>query len=79
MKTYYPKFMEEPLKKDGKVIDEDVMLKNVQQRAGIVINMFRGSLSQSIAYKEANLIDMVTKDAPKEETKVEEPGEESKN
>ena len=79
MKTYYPEFMEEPLKKDGKVIDEDVMLKNVQQRAGIIINMFRGSLSQSIAYKEANLTDMATKDAPKEETKVEEPEDESKN
>ena len=74
MDTYYPGV-------DMKTLDEDVMLKNAQQHAGIIINMFRDSLSQSIAYKEGNLIDMVIKDAPKEDPKSEEKPaeEESKN
>ena len=68
MDTYYPGM-------DIKKLDEDVMLKNVQQRAGIIINMFRDPLTQSIAYKESNLTDMV-----EVETKEEKPEtEESKN
>ena len=59
MKTYYPDA-------DRNKLDEDVMLKNVQQRAGIIINMFRDSLSKSINYSESNLVDMVEK---KEEPK----------
>jgi hypothetical protein len=60
---------------DIKKLDVDVMLKNVQQRAGIIINMFRDPLTQSIAYKESNLTDMV-----EVETKEEKPEtEESKN
>lgn len=59
MKTYYPDV-------DRAKVDEEVMLKNVQQYAGIVINMFRDSLSKSINYSESNLIEMVEK---KEEPK----------
>jgi hypothetical protein len=59
MKTYYPDA-------DRNKLDEDVMLKNVQQRAGIVINMFRDSLSRSINYSESNLVEMAEK---KEEPK----------
>lgn len=59
MKTYYPDA-------DRNKLDEEVMLKNVQQRAGIVINMFRDSLSRSINYSESNLVEMVEK---KEEPK----------
>jgi hypothetical protein len=70
MKTYYPDM-------DIKTLNEDVMLNNVQQRAGIIINMFRDPLSQSIAYNESNLTDMVEKEAPKEEKPAEEkPAEE---
>lgn len=59
MKTYYPDA-------DRNKLDEEVMLKNVQQRAGIVINMFRDSLSKSINYSESNLVEMAEK---KEEPK----------
>lgn len=59
MKTYYPNV-------DRAKVDEEVMLKNVQQYAGIVINMFRDSLSKSINYSESNLVEMVEK---KEEPK----------
>lgn len=59
MKTYYPEC-------DKKNLDEDVMLKNVQQRAGVVINMFRDPLSQSISYVESNLTEMVEAEASSE-------------
>lgn len=63
MKTYYPTV-------DRTKVDEDVMLKNVQQRAGIIVNMFRDPLSQSISYVESNLVEMAEKaDAPAEEPK----------
>lgn len=47
-------------------VDNDQLLKNIQQRAGIIINMFRSPLSQSIAYKEANITEMVEKPAEEE-------------
>ena len=59
IKTYYPEYKDENKAK----LDEDIMLKNVQQRAGIIINMFRDTLTQSITYSPANLIDMVEKKA----------------
>lgn len=62
MKTYYPKV-------DRNKVDEDVMLKNVQQRAGIIVNMFRDPLSRSIDYVESNLVEMIdkkTEEAPAE-------------
>jgi hypothetical protein len=63
MKTYYPEI-------DRTKVDEEVMLKNAQQRAGIIVNMFRDSLSQSINYSESNLVEMVEKEeAPAEEPK----------
>lgn len=52
MSTYYPEI-------DIKKADKDSMLKNVQQRAGIIINMFRGPLAQSISYAEGNLTDII--------------------
>ena len=63
MKTYYPTV-------DRTKVDEDVMLKNVQQHAGIIVNMFRDPLSQSINYAESNIVEMVEKaEAPAEEPK----------
>lgn len=59
IKTYYPDYKDENKAK----LDEGIMLKNVQQRAGIIINMFRDTLTQSITYSPANLIDMVEKKA----------------
>lgn len=56
MKTYYKGVNREKL-------DQEVMLKNVQQRAGVILNMFRDPLSQSISYKESNIVEMVEKPA----------------
>ena len=60
MVTYYPEYKKENL-------DENVMLANVQQYAGIVVNMFRDPLAQSISYTKANLVDMVEVEKPAEE------------
>ena len=60
MKTYYPEYKD-------KNLNEDIMLANVQQHAGIVLNLFRDPLSQSISYSEANLVDMVEEEKPAEE------------
>ena len=54
MKTYYPEV-------DRTKVDEMSMLAAVQQRAGIIVNMFRGPLNQNQAYCEANLSDIVEK------------------
>jgi hypothetical protein len=59
MRTYYA-----DLKIDE--LDQDVMLKNVQQRAGIIVNLFRDPLSRSINYSETNLVEMVKKAAEEE-------------
>lgn len=59
MDTYYPEYKD-------KNLDEDVMLKNVQQRAGIIVNMFRDPLAQSPNYAEANITDMVEVEKPAE-------------
>ena len=61
----------ESIQEENKVkLDETVMLKNVQQQTGIIINMFRDPLSKSIDYSPANLVDMVEKkDEQKEEPK----------
>ena len=44
---------------DGNMIDDredkDELLKDIQQRVGIITNLFRDPLSQDIRYKEANL------------------------
>jgi hypothetical protein len=56
MKTYYPDV-------DRTKVDEMSMLAAVQQRAGIIINMFRSPLNQNQAYCEANLSDIVEKKA----------------
>ena len=58
MTTYYPEI-------DIEKVDKECLLKNVQQRAGIIVNMFRDPLSQSISYSEANLTEIATK-APEE-------------
>lgn len=56
MKTYYKGV-------DREKLDQDIMLKNVQQRAGVILNMFRDPLSRSISYSESNITDMVEKPA----------------
>ena len=50
-----------------KNLNENVMLANVQQYAGIVLNLFRDPLAQSISYTKANLVDMVEEEKPAEE------------
>jgi non-homologous end joining protein Ku len=60
--TYYPEFK-------GKELDDEAneaLLKNVQQRAGIIVNMFTDPLSQSINYKESNLVDIPTPEEKKD-------------
>ena len=64
VKTYYPVYV-------GKEMTDELMA-NIKQRAGIVVNMFRDPLSQSISYAEANLTEM----KPAEEKPAE---EETKN
>lgn len=59
MKTYYPDV-------DRTKVDEETMLKNAQQHAGIIVNMFRDKLSQSINYSESNLVEMAEKKAEEE-------------
>lgn len=48
-------------------VDMDSLLHNVQQRAGIIINLFRDPLSRSIAYSEANITEIAQAEAPAEE------------
>ena len=55
-------------------VDMDLLLHNVQQYAGIIVNMFRDPLSRSISYEKSNLVDMVEVEKPAEEK-----SEESKN
>ena len=62
MKTYYPDV-------DRTKVDEMSMLAAVQQRAGIIINMFRSPLNQNQAYCEANLSDIVEKKAEEKPAK----------
>lgn len=59
MDTYYSDL-------DRSKLDKDIMLKNVQQRAGIILNMFRDPLTQSISYKESNLVEMAEVKAEEE-------------
>ena len=51
IKTYYKDV-------DQTKVDKDTLLKNVQQRAGIIVNMFRDPLSQSISYNESNIVEL---------------------
>lgn len=55
MKTFYKDV-------DVAKANKESMLYNVQQRAGIVINMFRGALSQSMTYAEGNLTDIIVEE-----------------
>jgi hypothetical protein len=59
VKTYYKDV-------DQTKVDKDAFLKNVQQRAGIIVNMFRDPLSQSIAYNEGNIVELTEKPAEEE-------------
>lgn len=65
MKTYY-----KDLDKDK--LNKEIMLANVKQHAGVIINMFRDPLSRSISYKESNIVEMKEAEA-KEEKPAEEP------
>ena len=65
MKTYYKDLDKEKLEKT-------TMLNNIQQRAGVIVNMFRDPLSKSISYTEANIVEMKEAKAPAEEEKPEE-------
>ena len=58
MKTYYPTV-------DIKKADETSMLANVQQRAGVILNMFHSPLDQNQSYSEANVgeIELVKEEA----------------
>lgn len=52
LKSYYPDI--ESVDSVGEKKDE--LLHDIQQRAGIITNLFRDSLSQDIRYSEANLV-----------------------
>ena len=51
MKTFYKDV-------DRSKVKEASMLANVQQRAGIILNMFRSPLNQNQSYSEANITDL---------------------
>ena len=51
MKTFYKDV-------DRSKVKESSMLANVQQRAGVILNMFRGPLNQNQSYSEANITDL---------------------
>ena len=59
---------------DTAKMDKECLLKNVQQRAGIIINLFRDPLAQNIAYSESNITDLIPakEDAEKKEEKADE-------
>ena len=54
MKSYYPDFVDATLDDDTK----DKLMQNIQQRAGIITNLFRDPLSQDIRYSIANITEM---------------------
>lgn len=54
-------------------IDKNAWLHNIQQRAGIIVNLFRDPLSQSISYAESNIVELKEIET-KEETPAEEEG-----
>ena len=60
MKTYYPEL-------DVKTVDEASMLYNCQQRAGVILNMFRPAVDQNQAYSTINIGEIAL--AKKEEKK----------
>ena len=63
-KSYYPSL-------DVKDIDDECFRHNAQQYIGVITCFFRDSLSQSINYKEANIVELKMKEQPKEEPKEE--------
>lgn len=54
MKSYYPDFVDATLDDATK----DKLMQNIQQRAGIITNLFRDPLSQDIRYSIANITEM---------------------
>ena len=62
LKSYYPTL--EGIDDAGD--NKDQLLADIQQRAGIITNLFRDPLSQDIRYNEANL----TYKAPEKEEKT---------
>lgn len=68
MKTYYRGIT-------PKQVEHDSLIHNMQQYAGVIINMFRDPLQQNIAYKESNITELIVTNEPTEE-KVEEPTKE---
>lgn len=64
LKSYYPTLSDI----DAAGEQKDQLLHDIQQRAGVITNMFRDPLSQDIRYSETNL----SYEAPKAEEKTEE-------
>lgn len=64
LKSYYPTLDST----DAAGEQKDQLLHDIQQRAGVITNMFRDPLSQDIRYSETNL----SYEAPKAEEKTEE-------
>lgn len=62
MKTYYKDLNREKL-------DEATMLATVQQRAGVIFNMFRSPLNQNQNYSEAYISELKEIEKPAEESK----------
>jgi len=62
LKTYYPDINVEK-------VDQDALFNNIQQQAGVIVNMFRDPLAQSIAYSESNIVELKETKETKEEKK----------
>lgn len=55
--------------KDLKDVDKKVLLQNLAQRAGIIINLFRDPLAQNLNYSESNIVEMFPPATPEPEKK----------
>lgn len=55
--------------KDMKEVDQDALLKNLAQYAGIIINLFRDPLAKNLNYNETNLIDLFSEEKKEPEEK----------
>lgn len=57
--------------KDLTKVDQEVLLKNLAQYAGIITNLFRDPLGQQVNYSESNLIDMFPPEVPEKKPEEE--------
>lgn len=56
---------------DVATVDEDSLLHNCAQRAGVILNLFRGPLAKNNNYSEANIGELKIVEKPEEKTEEE--------